>query len=481
MCSASATRPRLRHAQGMIQFFHSFMAMKSRQETISQEPVRPAWQRAGMLYLLGIDGLSPDVIRQMREAGELPNMRSLASDGASGALATIWPTFSPIIWTSIATGRHVRDHGIDGFQWARILGARVGHNFVRIAKKIGFKYALLAMERHGLMRRFLYTNPDIKSWSVWEIFSRAGLRAGAVNWWNTWPAYPLNGFIVSDRVHHWRASARGVDRPPSHLTHPQEFLEQLRGAMVAPDQVTADDLAQYVNAPESELRDLMAAPYSHHQIAGELRFLISADRTQCRVFDEALDRFAPLNLAALYVRGVDIAQHCAFHFMASAAHSDASEADRRKYGNVVPQAYRAADEIIGRVRKRMGPDDSMIVLSDHGFGWQDGRSKYSHARGMPPGVIYCIGPEFAPGASIAGASVFDAAPTILRVCGFPVAQDMPGRSLETALTEKFRSAHPEPPRIRTYGPRRLDPLCADSSDSVDKDVAEHLKALGYID
>jgi len=45
----------------------------------------------------------------------MPNLARLVSGGAAGNLATIAPPLSPMLWTSIATGKRPTKHGIHGF------------------------------------------------------------------------------------------------------------------------------------------------------------------------------------------------------------------------------------------------------------------------------------------------------------------------------------------------------------------------------
>jgi hypothetical protein len=417
----------------------------------------------------------------MRAKGELPNFARIERDGCCGPLRTISPTDSPIIWTSIATGRHYRDHGIDGFHRAEAFGRRIGHSTIRKLRKIGLKYPLLWAIRHGWMRRILYDARDVRCRPFWEIASEAGIRSAVVNWWNSWPAAPLNGALVSDRLHFWRAAAKGEVPPDSGVAWPAELVGDLRDLVIPPDAVTADEVRPFVNLPEEELAEFVRAEFSHHDLRGELRFLISADRTYGRVFHRLLDRGPAYGLAAAYFRAPDIAQHCAFDYLPEATHANASPDERRRFGGVVPQAYRFADEIVGGVLDRMRPEDALLVLSDHGYGWQPKRGKYGHARGTPPGVLYALGPEFRGGVSISDACIYDVFPTLARLLGLPFAADLEGRCLDELLTEKFLSANPAPAPVPTYGPRRVAWGATAQSSDVDKDVADHLKALGYMD
>src|ERR1700749_4113807 len=54
--------------------------------------------------LIGWDAADWKVIRPLMDAGHLPNVQRLIGNGATGAIATLHPPLSPMLWTSIATG-----------------------------------------------------------------------------------------------------------------------------------------------------------------------------------------------------------------------------------------------------------------------------------------------------------------------------------------------------------------------------------------
>ena len=64
------------------------------------------------VLLVGTDGGEWSVMDPLMSAGRLPNYASLASRGRTARLKTIEPTFSPIIWTSVATGKVPEKHRI---------------------------------------------------------------------------------------------------------------------------------------------------------------------------------------------------------------------------------------------------------------------------------------------------------------------------------------------------------------------------------
>ena len=55
------------------------------------------------------------VITPLMDAGKMPNLQKFADGGVIGNLSTLYPVLSPMLWTSIATGKRANKHGIHGF------------------------------------------------------------------------------------------------------------------------------------------------------------------------------------------------------------------------------------------------------------------------------------------------------------------------------------------------------------------------------
>jgi predicted AlkP superfamily phosphohydrolase/phosphomutase len=70
------------------------------------------WQK---MVILGFDGMDPDLVQQLVEAGKLPNIKRLMDQGGLYPLATTHSAESPTAWASFATGVNPGKHNIYDF------------------------------------------------------------------------------------------------------------------------------------------------------------------------------------------------------------------------------------------------------------------------------------------------------------------------------------------------------------------------------
>jgi hypothetical protein len=79
---------------------------------------------APKLMLIGIDSATWHVMTPLIERGELPNLGRLIREGAHGPLRTFFPTLSPLVWSTISTGKSPEKHGMKSFATLKIPGLR---------------------------------------------------------------------------------------------------------------------------------------------------------------------------------------------------------------------------------------------------------------------------------------------------------------------------------------------------------------------
>jgi len=70
---------------------------------------------AQKVLLIGWDAADWKVASPLLEQGLMPTLDNLINAGVMGNLATLHPILSPMLWTSIATGKRADKHGIHGF------------------------------------------------------------------------------------------------------------------------------------------------------------------------------------------------------------------------------------------------------------------------------------------------------------------------------------------------------------------------------
>ena len=128
----------------------------------------------------------------------MPNVQRLVENGVTGQISTLHPPLSPMLWTSIATGKRPFKHGIHGFSEPTPDGRGVQP----------------------------VTNLSRKTKALWNILHQNGLRSAVIGWWPSHPAEPINGVMVSDHYH--RASGPLDQGWPllANAVHPPELARR---------------------------------------------------------------------------------------------------------------------------------------------------------------------------------------------------------------------------------------------------------------
>jgi len=67
------------------------------------------------IVILGLDGLSPDIVERLMGEGKLPHLARLKEKGSYRRLSTSNPSQSPIVWSCFATGVNPGKHGLFDF------------------------------------------------------------------------------------------------------------------------------------------------------------------------------------------------------------------------------------------------------------------------------------------------------------------------------------------------------------------------------
>ena len=142
------------------------------------------------VFILGLDGITFDLLDPLMHDGVVPNISALCTSGASGPLRTIFPPVTGPAWLALATGLNPGKTGVFDYINRRSPG---GYDMVPLSSAY-------------------YENR-----AVWDYLGKAGKRVGIFNYPTLSPPPVVNGFSVS--------GMGGYSK--EHLCYPPELEEEL--------------------------------------------------------------------------------------------------------------------------------------------------------------------------------------------------------------------------------------------------------------
>jgi hypothetical protein len=148
--------------------------------------VAAALPAGARVVLVGIDGLGWSLADPMLAAGEMPHLAAILERGAAADLETVEPLISPVVWTSIATGRSPDAHGIKGFMATR-MQLRTPTLFERLARdgrRVGLYDYLVTWPPPALPSGFVAPGWMRRGPEVWpaDLWERTGTGAYRVEY-----------------------------------------------------------------------------------------------------------------------------------------------------------------------------------------------------------------------------------------------------------------------------------------------------------
>lgn len=401
------------------------------------------------VLLIGWDAADWKVIHPLLEAGQMPNLARLIAGGLRGNIATLYPALSPMLWTSIATGKRAYKHGIHGFVEPLADGSGVR------------PVSLLSRQTKA----------------VWNILNQAGHRSVVVGWWPSHPVEPINGVMVSNHFAH-PVGKPGENPPmPAGTVHPASLATSLGELRVNPTELTGEFLRMFV--PEYDKVD-QSKDKRLHTLAK-----IVAETMSVHAAATELLETQEWDFAGIYYSGLD---HFGHGFMSyhPPRLPHVAEKDFEIYHHVIANAYRYHDAMLGTLLNFADENTTVILMSDHGFHPDEQRPEYIPAEPAGPAIehrhfgILCLkGPTLRAGETVLGASLLDICPTILTLFGLPPGRDMDGKVLVNAFKaplqiDPIESWDAVPGEAGVHPMEtRLDPVAS-------AEVFKQLVELGYV-
>jgi predicted AlkP superfamily phosphohydrolase/phosphomutase len=368
------------------------------------------------VVVIGVNGMELDVIRPLLLQGKMPNLAGVIKKGAYGKLRTVSAPNCPRVYSTMFTSTKPEEHGVSGF----IVGGITAN-----------------------------TNM-LKEEPIWSMLSKGGVTVGMANVPATFPVMPVNGYMISGML------TRGKNCEDGVLCAPK-LSEVEGGDAVYPAPLKAELIKNVGDFHIDCERMPAAADLKGHEtevIDAWLSKVQLIRDEQTKVFDYLLDHH-PTEFTWLAQSCEDRAGHWLYPI--APYHAGYNPKINGVRPDAFPNQYVAFDKVLGAILKHVDDNTYVFIVSDHGikplreFEETDPHAHMDHEKTTPviakhdfadgddvPGSFFAMGPGIKHDLRLMGfeASVYDVAPTILRIYGIEQPLQMRGH----VLTEIFENS-----------------------------------------
>ena len=398
------------------------------------------------ILLIGWDAADWKVINPLMDHGLMPILNKLVNEGSISNLATLDPPLSPMLWTSIATGKRPYKHGIIGFTEVADDGKKIKPITIR----------------------------NRKCKALWNILSDQGYKTHVVGWWPSHPAEKINGISVSN---FFQKAFRPINEPwpmkPGTI-YPEDKSELFAQMRIHPSELTENHIGVFI--PEFAKID------QQKDKSLEVLAKVIAENATIHAAATYIMEFEEWDFMAVYYDGIDHFNH-GFMKYHPPKNDYVNKQDFEIYKDVVTAGYRYHDLMLARLLQLAGDDCSVILVSDHGFHHDHLRKQFIPAELAGPATehsqygIFCIkGEGIKKDEIIYGSSILDVTPTLLTLLNLPVGEDMDGKALTSVFEEEIK-----PQVIPTWESDQQTEQTFYQDTINDEETLQQLADLGYIE
>jgi len=263
---------------------------------------------------IGLDGAPPKLIFKWAQMGLLPNLAGLMARGTYGFLKSTIPPMTCPAWTSSVTGVDIHKHGLYDFF---------------LSADLARKRLVFADARKRRVK------------AVWSLLNDEGKKTVVINLPVTYPPEKVDGAMVSGML---TPSLR------SRFTYPPNLKEELLdlGYMIDIGETLLEKVTLFKHDPKAYLQEVIKMVRKRVETA--LYLMREFEWDFFLVVFVALDR-----VNHLFWKHID-PKHL--------AHDQASAKVLMPW---VVRCYKAVDEAVGMLVRRVNKKTNVIVYSDHGF------------------------------------------------------------------------------------------------------------------
>lgn len=407
-------------------------------------------KRKTKVLLLGWDAADWKIIGPLMAKGQMPALKKLIDKGVYGNMSTMNPPYSPMLWSTVATGKTPDKHGVLGF--IEVMPDMKGIRPVTVTSR--------------------------KSKAIWNIFHNQGLKSNLVGWWPSFPAEPINGVVVSDRFQKVKKDPKEKNSIAKGTVYPSDIVKDINDLRMFPYEITEAHILPFIPR---------AAEINQEEDKGLQAFArIMSENVSVHAAATNLIRTTEWDFMGIYYDLID-------HFCHAFMKFHPPKMDRipqnlfEIYKDCVIGAYRFQDMMLERVLNLVDNDTTVIVMSDHGYESGHRRilkmPKYPAAPALEHrqfGIFIAAGPNIKKNEKVFGLGLIDIAPTILHMFNLPIGKDMDGKPALDIFEE------PEKPKfIDSWELVEGDFGQHDNNNNLDstseQETIQQLIDLGYIE
>jgi len=349
------------------------------------------------VLLIGWDAADWKIIGPLMAKGQMPALKKLIDKGVYGNMSTMNPPYSPMLWSSVATGKTPDKHGVLGF--IELLPNMKGIRPVTVTSR--------------------------KAKAIWNILHHEGYKSNLVGWWPSHPAEPINGVIVTDKFQKVKKDPKAKNPIVKGTIHPESMFKEIKDLRLFPNEITEAHILPFIPKAKEIDQEKDKGLQSFAKIMGE--------NTSVHCAATKVMRTTEWDFMAVYY---DLIDHFCHAFMKF--HPPKQKAVPQNlfeiYKDAVVGAYRYQDMMLERTMELVDDDTTIIVMSDHGFESGHRRilkmPKYPAAPALEHrqfGVFVAAGPNIKRNEKVFGLGLIDIAPTILHMFNLPIGKDMDGK------------------------------------------------------
>ncbi|UCE40484.1 MAG: alkaline phosphatase family protein [Candidatus Aminicenantes bacterium] len=342
--------------------------------------------------IIGLDGLSFDVMIPLINEEKLPNFAWLMEEGSWGRLENFAPTEPVIHRTSFGSGKLPSKHRQLSLFRYNVLKSK---QEFEVSPRFIFFGQLL---RTNLLKRYL-TDPPFHSKDIWTIFKDNN---------------------TSHYVKDWPYYRRTPDPTPKAETRFNLIFEDLK----------SDDSFLF-----SRVRRAFFSDFEYEDQVMQFK-----TETQPQI-------------VYFLLNGLNDVERFFYKYTFPDLFGNIEQDEINRYSSVIERYYQFYDDIIGKYLASRKEDELLVVYSPHGIEplplwgrvreWMLGSAEISAYHELAPdGVVFFYGREIWRGRNVEQMRLIDFAPTLLNFLGLPIGKDMDGIVCSSFFRDEFKLENP---------------------------------------